>query len=310
MKRPSWNILCPKGDNATSGEKNPWKKLLARTVWLAPTLGVSAAAVLLTLFSIADPSHGQIVSTITTDLETLNQALMSLLPPPLIDPTTDPPGNFTNVIPSQFDPGKTNLVQATWLSGIGCVTSGFIATPNASFTGVGGTAPYMDAACPSGDSNDKRNQGLLLVKTGPTNNFAAATAELINVKGITLTELGYDIRKSGLDSNSPLGSHCGAGAPRFDVVTVDGTVHFLGCNSPFTPMQSASTTGWIRLRWDAAGLAMAFPPILATDAVSRIVIVFDEGQDASGGPDQFGAAILDNIDVNGTFVGRGPVNAN
>ena len=310
MKRPSWNILCPKGDNARSGQKSPCKKLLARTVWLAPTLGVSAAAVLLILFSIADPSHGQTVSTITTDLETLNQALMSLLPPPLIDPTTDPPGNFTNVIPSQFDPGKTNLVQAAWLSGIGCVTSGFIATPNASFTGVGGTAPYMDAACPSGDSNDKRNQGLLLVKTGPTNNFAAATAELINVKGITLTELGYDIRKSGLDSNSLLGSHCGAGAPRFDVVTVDGTVHFLGCNSPFTPMQSASTTGWIRLRWDAAGLAMAFPPILATDAVSRIVIVFDEGQDASGGPDQFGAAILDNIDVNGTFVGRGPVNAN
>ncbi len=46
------------------------------------------------------------------------------------------------------------------------------------------------------------------------------------------------------------------------------------------------------------------------DVVTRIVIVFDEGQDPSGGPDQFGAAILDNIDVNGTLVGHGAVNAN
>ena len=43
--------------------------------------------------------------------------------------------------------------------------------------------------------------------------------------------------------------------------------------------------------------------------VRRIVIVFDESQDASGGPDQFGAAILDNIDVNGTLVGHGAVDA-
>jgi len=35
----------------------------------------------------------------------------------------------------------------------------------------------------------------------------------------------------------------------------------------------------------------------------------DEGQDASGGPDQFGAAILDNINVNGTLVGRGATEA-
>jgi hypothetical protein len=40
--------------------------------------------------------------------------------------------------------------------------------------------------------------------------------------------------------------------------------------------------------------------------VKRIVIVFDEGTDT--GPDFFGAAILDNIDVNGQLVGRGPTN--
>jgi hypothetical protein len=31
--------------------------------------------------------------------------------------------------------------------------------------------------------------------------------------------------------------------------------------------------------------------------VRRIVIVFDEGQDAGRVPDQFGAAVLDNVDI-------------
>ena len=43
--------------------------------------------------------------------------------------------------------------------------------------------------------------------------------------------------------------------------------------------------------------------------VKSLSIVFDEAQDATGGPDQFGLAVLDNIDVNGTMVGRGPEQA-
>jgi hypothetical protein len=279
-----------------------------RMLWFAP---ISAAALLLSLlllFPIARFLQAQTVNTTTVqNAIQLNQALMNLLPQPLIDPTTDPPGNFTNVIPSQFDPGKTYLVQASWLSGLGCTTNGTIAISNTTGTAIDSFISSDDSACPTGDSNDRRNMGLLLAKTGPTANFASATAELINVKGITLSELGYDIRKSGADSTSPLGSHCGAGAPRFDIVTSDGAVHFIGCNSPPPASQTPSTTGWIRLRWNPA---TAFPPVLPTDIISRIVIVFDEGQDASGGPDQFGAAILDNIDVNGTLLGRGPVNAN
>jgi hypothetical protein len=41
--------------------------------------------------------------------------------------------------------------------------------------------------------------------------------------------------------------------------------------------------------------------------VTRIEIVFDEGQDT--GPDFFGAAILDNIDVNGMLVAHGATDA-
>src|SRR6267143_6480781 len=79
----------------------------------------------------------------------------------------------------EFDPGNTFLVQAQWLDGIGC--------PN----GTG----YNDPACATGnDATDKHNQGLLLVKTGPTATNASAFAVISGVKG-PVTELGYDIRK-------------------------------------------------------------------------------------------------------------------
>jgi hypothetical protein len=81
---------------------------------------------------------------------------------------------------------------------------------------------------------------LLLAKTGPTENFAAATAELTKVKGFCV-----------------------------------------GCTPALQPV---------------------------TGTVLRRQIVFDEGQD-TGGPDNFGAAFLDNIDVNGALVGHGATDA-
>src|SRR6267143_2912244 len=149
---------------------------------------------------------------------------------------------------SEFDPGNTFLVQAEWLDGIGCPTNGRIAVPNADFTGVSGTAPYSDTGCPTGDTGDAHNQGLLLGKTGPTANFAAAQADINGVRGIHLTELGYDIRKPRSVADLS-GSQCGAGAPRFDVITSDNVDHFVGCTSP-TPGQTTVGVGWIRLRYD------------------------------------------------------------
>jgi len=269
------------------------------------------------------------VSVITLRAQSLNLVLsmLNVTPPPADDPlldangnvvldafgnpVSDPKENFHQVKPGEFDPAHTNLVQAAWLNGIGCPTA-------ASITFDGSTTnPFTDPACPVGmaDPKDQHNEGLLLVKTGPTANFAAAVAELKKVRGITLTELGYDIRKFGAlavgtsDMEGPLGSHCGAGAPRFDVITTDGTDHFVGCSSPPAIATTGGSTGWIRLRWTTTQLAMAFPPITGADVVQRIVIVFDEGQDPSGGPDQFGGAILDNIDVNGQLVGHGATDA-
>src|SRR5205807_449300 len=128
------------------------------------------------------------------------------------------------------DPAKTGLVQAAWLDGTGCPTGAFIAVPNASFTGVASTLPYTDTACTTGDPKDQHIEGLFLAKTGPSGNFASAGAELNRVKGITLTELGWDIRKMS-DSTDPRGSHCGAGAPRWNIQTTTN-FYFLGCNSP------------------------------------------------------------------------------
>ncbi len=210
---------------------------------------------------------------------------------------------FHQVKPSTYDPAKTFLVNSSWLSGIGCPT-------NAGTSSNGAKTPdgtYTDPACATGDAKDRKNEGLLLAKTGPTANYAAAQADLKDVKGTVLTELGYDIRKP-TSSADPRGSHCGAGAPRFNVTTSDGTLYLIGCNSPSADSQTAGN-GWVRLRWGTAGTLLAFPqsgggPVdISGMTVKSIQIVFDEGQDT--GPDNFGLAVLDNIDVNGTLVGQG-----
>jgi hypothetical protein len=212
-------------------------------------------------------------------------------------------GKFHEVKPNSYDPAKTFLVSSGWQAGIGCPT-------NADTSSNGAKKPdgtYTDPACTTGDSKDKKNEGLLLAKTGPTTNYAAAQADLKDVKGTVLSELGYDIRKP-TSTNDPRGSHCGAGAPRFNIDTTDGNSYFLGCNSPAPTTQTAGN-GWLRLRWGGSGNLMAYNAStgalenISGKTASDISIVFDEGQDT--GPDTFGLAVLDNIDVNGTLVGQG-----
>jgi hypothetical protein len=197
-----------------------------------------------------------------------------------------------------FDPKDTDLVGARWVNGIGCPTG------EKTFDGTT-TTPFTDPACPTGDRSDHNNAGLLLAKTGPTANFAAAGADLKGLKGATLTELGYDIR---------FGSHCGAGAPRFDIATDDGKFFFVGCSSPH-PTTAVQGFGFARLRWGGSAPLLGFnratgalEPI--TGRVKSISIVFDEGQDTSSATDftppesKSGLAVIDNIDVNGRLIGR------
>jgi len=252
------------------------------------------------------------------ELGALDVSFASVLDPP--SPTTDAPP-FNNVTPKQFDPARTNLVQAQWSGATGCPNAASVAT----YPATTSTGTYSDPACATSDPKDNHNDGLVLVKTGPTTNNAAALGELRGVKGLTaITELGYDIRKAGLGTRfGDQGSHCGAGAPRFDIVTADGTLFFVGCQSP-PPTTEADGQAWIRLRWGGpAGTVMGFcvqpssgstaecpvnfALVPVTGTIKQMEIVFDEGTDT--GPDFFGAAVLDNIDVNGKLVGTGATNS-
>ena len=199
-------------------------------------------------------------------------------------------GSSFKAVPFEFDPGNTDLVAAKWKTGLGCPSNGVLPA----FTGD--TQAFIDPGCPTTDPADVDNEGLLLAKGGPSSTNASAGATILGVNGIKLTELGYDIRKP--DAFTDLrGSHCGAGSPRFNIVTNTGT-HFIGCDSP-APIQT-TVGAWIRLRWAPAE---AFPPIGPAEIVKSMEIVFDDGEIP---PDNFGVAIIDNIDINATLIGRGP----
>lgn len=76
---------------------------------------------------------------------------------------------------------------------------------------------------------------------------------------------------------------------------------------------SNGSQGWLRMRWGGALPLLAFrvPGFNLVDISGKVIkslsIVFDEGQDA--GPDNFGMAVLDNIDVNGVLAGKGSTDA-
>lgn len=137
---------------------------------------------------------------------------------------------------------------------------------------------------------------LSLAKNVPTAEVASAGAQVNGVKGVTLSELGFDYRNDGW---------CGAGAPRFNVSTTVGTYFFFGCTYGTHTVVDAD---WTRVRF---GNGDAFPadgvtpwPGFGTAVVTGISVVFDEGTDVGSGK-----AYLDNIDVNGVLAG-GPGSTN
>jgi hypothetical protein len=175
--------------------------------------------------------------------------------------------------PFEFDPTNSGIVEAAWISHEGLADTG------------------------------NANHALFLAKDGPTPTVASSGAVINGVTGLTLSELGYDVRNDG---------HCGAGAPRFNVTMSNdppNTTHFIGCTTGTTtgPMTDPQGNLWSRKRWTAADLAnpvKTFPPItVASGTVVSIAIVFDEGTDQG-----VGFTHLDNIDVNGVLIGK-PGNA-
>lgn len=195
-------------------------------------------------------------------------------------------GNNGDCGPGTFG---SRIVTSAWLAGMGLPDSGGDAAAN----GVSSTR------------NDPHT-GLLLSKNGPTADCSAAGATIKGATGMTIaatSALGFDYR---------LGGHCGAGAPRFNVVTraSDGTetFHFVGgCANGVPAPAPQDPLQWARVRFLLTGAATAFPPAAVGERIVSIEIVYDEGTDSSSVSDPLGVglAVIDNIFVNGQTIRSG-----
>jgi hypothetical protein len=117
---------------------------------------------------------------------------------------------------------------------------------------------------------------LRLEKNVPLTDCSSAGASINGVSGITLTELNFDYQ-----------GYCGAGAPRFDVVTTDGIDHFFGC---IYGTHTTMTNGWTHVVFtpiNGGGI-----PVTSGEIVQSIDLVQDET----------GQVNLDNISINNQVI--------
>jgi hypothetical protein len=167
----------------------------------------------------------------------------------------------------------SKIVTSEWLGGMGLPDNG--------------------VAHPSSNKKEK-HEGLLLSKNGPTPNCSSAGATIEGwTGGAPLTALGFDRR---------LGTACGAGAPRFNVVS-GSTTYFFGCSAGLKSAAPQDTANWERVTFDQSVAPAGF--IFGVTPVDEIHIVFDEGTDTPTLPDNIagvGLAVLDNIRINNTFI--------
>jgi hypothetical protein len=183
----------------------------------------------------------------------------------------------------------SNIVTSAWLPGMGL--------------------PDNDGQNNAANAADRRF-GLLLSKNGLTSDCSAAGAEIkgferLRQSAATPIVLGFDYRNGG---------HCGAGAPRFNVVarpaTGPDTFHFVGGCSNDTPTPAPQDTlQWTRVRFNTSNASQSFPVIPVGSKIVSIDLIFDEGTDSvvAGDAQGVGLAVVDNILINTGFIrsGRG-----
>lgn len=202
------------------------------------------------------------------------------------------PGIFVGAAGDCFagSPAGSRIVTSAWLGGMGLPDNG------------GSNTTPIDLA--TNPNKEDPHQGLLLSKNGPTPDCSAAGATIRGVRGLLVTptfELGFDYRNGG---------HCGAGAPRYNVVVRPpvgpNTFHFVGgcANGVKTPAPQ-DPLEWTRVRFTAT---QQFPPIVPGSRIVSIELIFDEGTDTTSVPDNpngVGLAVVDNLDIDGALIGRG-----
>jgi hypothetical protein len=170
--------------------------------------------------------------------------------------------------PGVFDPDGTNTVAANWVAKQGLPDAG------------------------------KADHALILVKATDTATFSAAGADIQGVEGLPAGYVfGFDIRAD---------SYCSAGAPRFNLEASDG-FHFIGgCANGTVIGTSTDARGrsWFRVVFNPQDPSQAFPIVDPAAAIVSLSLIVDEDTR----PSVAGSSIVDNININGTYIG-GPGNA-
>jgi hypothetical protein len=207
----------------------------------------------------------------------------------------------SSTIRAKDDDNKLSAVPETFVGEAGdCGPSSPAGSRIVTSAWLGGTGLPDDGSSPNTPSNDPHN-GLLLSKNGPTPDCSAAGAVIKGAEGILVTTtfaLGFDYRNGG---------HCGAGAPRFNIVTDDSVFHFGGgCANGSPSAAPQDPVQWTRVRIAASNAGQMFPPLMPGTHITSLEIIFDEGTDtANNDTEGVGLAVIDNIFINGTYITSG-----
>jgi hypothetical protein len=134
------------------------------------------------------------------------------------------------------------------------------------------------------DSSGNKNQALYLQKMTATTTFAAGVAVIQGIEGTptsAVSSLEFYVRQD---------SHCGAGAPRWNVrirpAMGPSTTFFVGCAGMAISGSATAPNGKLYIKRTFPGA------LLPTGTITSLSIVFDEGDDIGAG-----FAYLDNISV-------------
>ncbi len=174
--------------------------------------------------------------------------------------------------PYVYDPSSSGTLTALWVDRLGVPTGNLASTPN---------------------------PGLVLSKYATSPAGSLTGAYIRNVQG-SLTELGFDYLEGG---------QCTATSPRFVIVASTTGTHVLGgCSTGTITAPMIGTTpvvGWKRVRFNMSATAQASLGFVPGDTVTSITLVQDQGPDPAVAGSAGGLVVIDNIDINGTFAGRG-----
>lgn len=181
-------------------------------------------------------------------------------------------------------PAGAAIITAEWMRGMGLPDRG---QPNNNPADTRDTPAKRD-----------RRYGLVLSKNGATPDCSAAGARITGTpKTFVLNELGFDYRN---------GSHCGAGAPRFNAITPAGHIYFIGCSHGAKTPAPQDPTEWTRVRFNSGSVHPQLPtnpPFqFGVTPVARLVVVADEGTDIALPPENpggIGLIVVDNLVLNG-----------